>query len=107
MPIYMLQASYTPQAWATLVKKPQNRAEVVRNAVEKLGGTLEGCWLAFGEHDVVIICKMPDAVSAATFAIAAAAGGALKSTRTTPLLTIEEGLEAIKQAGKSGYRPPK
>jgi hypothetical protein len=31
-------------------------------------------------------------------------GGALKSAKTTPLLTFEEGQEAMKQAGKSGYR---
>lgn len=107
MPYYMLQSTYTPEAWATLVKKPQNRTEVIRSAVEKLGGSIEGSWLAFGEHDIVLICKMPDAVSAAAFSIAVAAGGALKSSKTTPLLTIEEGLEAMKQAGKTGYRPPK
>ena len=107
MAYYMLQASYTPEAWAALVKKPQNRLEVIRSSIEKLGGSVEGSWLAFGEHDVVLVCKMPDAVSAAAFAIAVAAGGALKSSRTTPLLTFEEGVEAIKQAGKTGYRPPK
>ena len=107
MPYYMLQASYTPEAWSKLVKKPQNRLEVVRKTVESLGGTLEGAWLAFGEQDVVLICKLPDSVSAAAFSIAAAAGGALKSARTTPLLTFEEGQEAMKQAAKCGYRPPK
>ena len=107
MAYYMLQASYTPEAWAKLVKKPQNRLEVVRSAIEKLGGSVEGSWLSFGEHDVVLICKMPDAVSAAAFSISAAAGGALKSAKTTPLLTFEEGQEAMKQAAKSGYRPPK
>ena len=106
MPSYMLQASYTAAAWASLVKKPQNRLEVIRRCVENLGGSIEGSWLAFGEHDVVLICKLPDSVSAAALSIAAAAGGALKSAKTTPLLTQEEGLEAMKQAGKAGYRPP-
>jgi len=107
MPYYLLQASYTPDAWAALVKKPQNRLEAIRSAFEKLGGSVEGGWLAFGEHDLVVICKMPDNVSAAAIAIATAAGGALKSSKTTPLLTFEEGLEALKLAGKSGYRPLK
>jgi uncharacterized protein with GYD domain len=107
MPYYLLQASYTAEAWATLVKKPQNRLEVIRGTVEKLGGSIEGSWLAFGEHDVVLICKLPDTVGAAAFSIAAAAGGALKSSKTTPLLTLEEGVEAMKRAGKTGYRPPK
>jgi uncharacterized protein with GYD domain len=72
-----------------------------------LGGSIEGSWLAFGEHDVVLICKLPDSVSAAAFSMAAAAGGALKSTKTTPLLTQEEAVEAMKKAAKTGYRPPK
>ena len=107
MPTYMLQASYTSEAWATLVKKPQNRLEAIRGSIEKLGGSIEGSWLALGEHDIVLICKMPDTVSAAAFSIAAVAGGALKSAKTTSLLTFEEGLEAMKKAAKTGYRPPK
>jgi len=48
---------------------------------------------------------MPSNVSAAALSIAAAAGGALKSCITTPLLTFEEGLEAMKKAMKAGYQP--
>jgi hypothetical protein len=43
----------------------------------------------------------------AAFSIAVAAGGALKSSKTTPLLTFEEGVRALRQAGRPGYRPPK
>jgi uncharacterized protein with GYD domain len=107
MPYYLFRGAYTSEAWASLVKQPQNRTEVVRAALEKLGGTLEGLWFAFGEEDVVAICKMPDNVSAAAFSLAVAAGGGLKSSTTTPLMTFEEGLEAMKKAAKSGYRPPK
>ena len=37
MPHYLLQVAYTPEAWATMVKNPQNREDAVRPAVEKLG----------------------------------------------------------------------
>jgi len=107
MPYYLFRGAYTAEAWASLVKKPQNRTEVVRSAVESLGGTLEGAWLAFGEEDVVAMCNMPDAVSAAAFSLAVAAGGALKSSTTTPLMTFEEGVQAMRKAAKAGYRPPK
>ena len=103
---YLYQGAYTSEAWKTLVKKPQNRIEVVRHAVEKLGGKIEGVWFAFGEYDVVLIVQMPDNVSAAAMSIAFAAGGALKDIKTTPLMMIEEGLEAMKKAAGSGYRPP-
>ncbi len=51
MPQYLLQAAYTTDAWAAMVKKPQNRLDAVRPIIEKLGGKLEGGWLAFGEYD--------------------------------------------------------
>ena len=36
----------------------------------------------------------------------AAAGGACKSIKTTPLMETSEGLEALRKAGTSGYRAP-
>lgn len=47
----MLQAAYTPEAWAGMVRHPQNRLDAVRPIIEKLGGTIERGWLAFGEYD--------------------------------------------------------
>ena len=107
MPYYLVQVAYTSDAWAAMVKKPQNRLEAVRPVIEKLGGKLESGWLAFGEYDIVAICQMPNNVSAAAFAMAAAAGGAVKGVKTTPLMTAEEGVEAMKRAAGGGYRPPK
>jgi hypothetical protein len=57
----------------------QNRIEVIRPMIERLGGRLECAYLAFGENDVIGIMEMPDHVSAAAFSLAAAAGGALKA----------------------------
>jgi hypothetical protein len=54
----------------------------------------------------VLIAEFPNNVSAAALAIAAAAGGAVKSINTTPLMEAAEGLEAIRKAGTSGYRAP-
>ena len=48
---------------------------------------------------------MPDDVSAAALAIAFNAGGALKASKTTPLLSAEQGVEAMKKAATCGYRP--
>ena len=106
MPRYLLRVSYTPQAWATMIKSPQNRREAVRPAIEGLGGKLEALYFAFGKDDVVVIVDMPDNVSAAAVSIAVAAGGALKSQSTTVLMTAEEALEAMRKAGAVAYRPP-
>ena len=80
--------------------------EVIRPVIERLGGRLECAYLAFGEYDVIGIMEMPDNVSAAAFSLATSAGGALKAIKTTPLLTVEEGIEAMQQAAGAGYRPP-
>ena len=106
MPHYMLQVAYTPEAWAAQIKSPQDRVQAIRPAVEKLGGKVEGAWYSFGEYDIMALLEMPDNVSAAAFAVAAAAGGAVKSVKTTPLMTVQEGIEALRKAGGAGYRPP-
>jgi uncharacterized protein with GYD domain len=102
---YLFQGSYSADGWNALVKNPHNRFEAIRPAVEKLGGKVEHGWLAFGEHDIVAIIHMPDNVSAAALAIAFSAGGALKHAKTTPLLTAEEGVDAMKKAAACGYHP--
>ncbi len=106
MPYYLYQAAYTPEAWAVQIKQPQNRIEAVRPVIEGLGGWIEGAWLSFGDYDVVLLIHMPDNPSLAAFAIAVAAGGAIKAAKTTPLLTIEEGMDAMNKAESSGYMPP-
>lgn len=103
---YMLQVTYRPEAWAALVKNPQDRAEAIRPVIEKLGGKLVSAWLSFGEYDTMVICEMPDNVSAAAFSIAVSAGGALRAAKTTPLMTIAEGIQAMKKAAGAGYKRP-
>jgi uncharacterized protein with GYD domain len=103
---YMLQASFTSEAWVKMLNEPQNREQAIRPVIEKLGGKLLGYWFAFGESDAVVIVQMPDNVSAAAASLAAAAGGAVKSVKTTPLMTVEEGMQAMRKAGGAGYRAP-
>jgi uncharacterized protein with GYD domain len=105
MPHYLTQVAYTSEGWAALLKKPQNRIEAVRPAVEKLGGKIESAYFSFGEYDIVVVVETPDNVSAAAISMAFAAGGACKAVKTTPLLTVVEGVEAMKKAAKSGYKP--
>jgi uncharacterized protein with GYD domain len=105
MASYLVQASYTSEALASLIKNPENRTEVVKKVAKKLGGKLSASWLSFGEYDLVMVVEMPDNVSMASFAIAAAAGGSLKSVKTTPLMSTDDAMTAVKKAATSGYRP--
>jgi uncharacterized protein with GYD domain len=89
-----------------MVKSPQDRLEALRPVVERLGGKLLSMYMAFGEYDVVGVAEMPDNVSAAAFSLAVSAGGYVRAMKTTPLMTIQEGIEAFRKAGQAGYRPP-
>lgn len=106
MAYYLLQGAYTAEVWATLLKNPVDRIEAVRPVIEKLGGSIESAWFAFGDYDLFVVYQMPDETSAAAFALAIAAGGVFKNARTTPLMSIKDGIEAMKKAAGSGYQPP-
>jgi uncharacterized protein with GYD domain len=106
MPSYLIQLSYGPEVLAGFIKRPTDRTEVIRKLAGKLGGTLVGSWFSFGDYDAVLIIDGPDAVSAAACSMAVSASGAFKAFKTTPLLTTEEGMAAMKKAGDLGYKPP-
>jgi len=102
---YLYQLAYTSENWATQLKNPENRIEKVRPAVEQLGGKIVDAYYSFGEYDIVLVLDFPDNTSAAAFALAVASGGAAKAAKTTPLMTIEEGMEAMRMGAESSYRP--
>lgn len=104
---YLLQVAYTPQAWAAMIKNPQDRVQALKPVLDKMGGKIDSAYFAFGGYDLVAILQMPGNADAAAFAMAAAAGGAVKALKTTPLLTTAEGLDAMRKAAASGYAPPK
>lgn len=105
MPSYLVQVAYTPEAMAALVKKPQDRTAVIQKTVEELGGKLTGLWLSFGDYDAVGVFEAPDNASAAAFAMTIGGGGACRSVKTTPLLSVQEGMTAFKKAGATSYKP--
>ncbi|MBV9251518.1 MAG: GYD domain-containing protein [Acetobacteraceae bacterium] len=108
MPLYMYQAAYTPESWAAQLKSPQNRAETVgRTLCEAAGGKLIGAWYCFGEYDLVLVADMPNAESMAAIALAVAAGGAIKASKTTALMSGDEGVAALRKAATvaNAYKP--
>ena len=103
---YLIRASYTPETWAALLKNPSNRREVVRGLVEGMGGKLETLYFSFGDDDIIVIVEAPDNVTIAAAALAVTASGAFRSYSTTPLMTAEEAMDAMRRAAAVGYRPP-
>jgi uncharacterized protein with GYD domain len=105
---YLLEIAYTPEAWAAQLQEPKDRTEVIKPVLDSVGARFECLYYAFGDRDIVGIVEAPDNVSAAAISLAFSAGGALKSCRTTPLMTVQEGLEAMRKgfSAYGVYKPP-
>jgi uncharacterized protein with GYD domain len=106
MALYLTCFSYTAETWSRFTKNPEDRREAARKYIESVGGKLHGFWYAFGSYDGYTLWEAPDNVSMAAVAIAINGGGALSKFETTPLLTVEETLDALQRAQKVGYRAP-
>jgi uncharacterized protein with GYD domain len=106
MPHYMLHFTYSPDAWAALVKKPEDRTAAVDAIGKSLGGRLVSLYYHFGEYDGTCIIEAPDDTAANAAVLAAVATGALRSTKTIRLYSPKELVEALGRAGKVVYRPP-
>lgn len=106
MPLYLSKFSYTPETWARLISKPEDRRKAAESYIQSVGGKLHGFWYAFGTHDGYNLWEAPGNVSMAAVALAISAGGALSSFETTVLLSVDETMEALRQAGQVRYRSP-
>ncbi len=106
MPLYMVQASYVPQALAAMTKSPQDRTEAIRPLVEGAGGQLRDVFFCQGDYDIVALFEVPDAEAANAIALAAVGAGHLKAYKTTPLFTGPETVGAMRRAAQLTIRPP-
>jgi uncharacterized protein with GYD domain len=106
MSVYLTRFSYTSETWAGLAKNPEDRRNAAKAYIESVGGTLVGFWYAFGEYDGYTIWEAPNNVAMATVSLALSSGGAISKCETTPLLTVEETLQALGRVESIRYRRP-
>lgn len=107
MPMFLYQAAYTAESLAAQIKEPKDRIEVVRPVFDSIGATLLAAGHPFGEYDVLVVFEAADETVAASVALAVAAGGAIRSAKTTRLLSGPEWVESLQKAQglASQYRP--
>jgi uncharacterized protein with GYD domain len=106
MALYMTQFSYTAEAWKALVKRPEDRAAVFAEHAKKQGGRMISLHYCMGEFDGVVIYEAPDAATAASIVFTVVSPGHIKATKTTPLMTVEETMEAMHKASAEAYPGP-
>src|SRR3954452_16188439 len=107
MPLYMYEVAYTAESLAAQIREPQNRIEAVRPLFDAVGATVLAAGHPFGEYDAVIVFEAPDDTAAASLALTVGAGGAVRSARTTRLVSPQEWTESLQRAQgvASQYRP--
>ena len=105
---FMLSCNYSAESKNALIANPVDRTKAASAAVEAVGGKLHSAFIAFGETDVIVIYEAPNAVASAALAMTLGASGAFSSIKTTALLTMEDGIKALKLSAetKATYRPP-
>ena len=104
---FLLQASYTNDSWATQVHARGNVLERIQPLMDAFGGSVNGCFYAFGDYDLVLLADFPGQEEAFAFMLAVKAGGSLQSTSVTPLISVEQGIAAMTRASEAArdYRP--
>ncbi len=109
MPLYLYQVAYTAESLAAQIADPKDRIEVVRPVFEAVGAKILASGYPFGEYDILSVYEAPDDTTAASLAMAIAAGGAVRSAKTTRLLTGAEWIAALKKAQtvSPSYKPPR
>jgi uncharacterized protein with GYD domain len=108
MALYLYQIAYTAESLAAQVKNPQDRIAIVTKQLEAaVGAKIVGGGYAFGKFDLAILIEAADDVTMAACAVAIAGGGALRASQTTPLLSGDQWIAALKMASTVGgqYKP--
>ena len=105
---YLIEVGYTPQAWSSQVDNQPNVLDRITPAIKAAKGKIESIYYAFGEADLVGVIEFPTPEDAAGFALAVTSSGALRSYKTTPLLTVDQGISSMKRAAeiRKKYAPP-
>jgi len=98
MPLFLYQAAYTAESLAAQILDPKDRIEVVKPVFDAAGAKILASGFPFGEYDVLVVYEAPNDTVAASLALAIAGGGALRSAKTTRLLSGQEWVAALRGA---------
>jgi uncharacterized protein with GYD domain len=106
MPLYRIDFTYTTEAWQTLANNPQDRRVPLRALAERIGGRLVELYYSMGEYDGFAILEAPDNAAVSAGSLGALMPGHIRTIRTTPIFTVEETLDILRQAGGMSYAGP-
>ena len=105
---YLVRAKVAQDFMKALVERPEDRLVTTTRLLQGIGGRLHYYFFCFGEYDIVLIYELPGNVSSAALSMVLTSSGTVTVCETTPLLTMEEAITAMGQAGDAVgiYQPP-
>ncbi|MCW2707369.1 MAG: hypothetical protein QOJ48_2264, partial [Frankiales bacterium] len=94
--------------WNNQIDKQANVVERITPALDACGAKMQCLYYAFGDVDLLGVIDFPTPEDAAAFALAVGSSGALRLYRTTPLLSIDQGIDSLRRADeiRKVYSPP-
>ena len=106
MPKFMIEETLASPAYSGMLKKPEDRGEVLKPIFKAAGCTLEQYYVSGIENKTYLIVEAPDLTNMSTVGTTFMAEGAASSIKYIPLLTLPEAVETCKKAAGLGYQPP-
>jgi uncharacterized protein with GYD domain len=108
MPFYVTRGSYTPQAIAGFLAKPEDRSETVKPLFAAAGAKLVQMFFTTGDTDFLIIAEAPSEKEVLSALLAADAAGTVANMTTSLAFTTAEMKQVMASAGRLAkeYHPP-
>jgi uncharacterized protein with GYD domain len=103
---YLLLFSLTGETIQRFIAKPSDRAAVVRELVESVGGGLESYYWMFGQYDGAAIISVPDSHTAAALSLAVTSSGAFSGFETHELIEASDLTAIAERARGITYQAP-
>lgn len=98
MAYYLIEGTYTPEAWAAQVERQESVVERMTRNLEACGGKLVCVYYAFGDVDLVAIVEFEEPEDAAAYSLTVLGSGQAGTHRLTPLLSVDQGMESMRRA---------
>jgi uncharacterized protein with GYD domain len=106
VPKYAVLFRFKSETIKAMMDKPSDRAAAVQQLLDSTGGTLDAYYLTFGQYDGLVICDLPDSLSAAAVSFAVSSSGAFSHLETHELVPVEQINAILEKANQLTYRPP-
>jgi uncharacterized protein with GYD domain len=103
---YLVLFSLTGETIKRFVAKPSDRAAVVRELAESVGGSLESYYWMFGQYDGAGVFVLPDSHTMAVVSLAATSSGAFTRFETHELIDASDLIAIADRAKGIAYHPP-